>query len=639
MATKPADSPSFHSLVIKEHARKELIDVRGRKGLVIDPSLSGPLSLIAEFSLLKEHGIEKIYHLGPDKPETDCKSLVYITRPTISLCKHIAAHVRHQATLPTSKPEFTVFFVPRKTIVCEQVLEEEGVLGDINLGEYHLDIIPLDEDVLSLELDGAFRDVFLEGDTSPIYYLAKALLKVQSVAGIVSKIMGAGKNAKILSDLLIRMRTEVQSSTSPDAQKIFPARADIDSIVIIDRQVDFITPLCTQLTYEGLVDEVFGVRSTFVEVDPSYISASGAPAGGLGNRPKRVPLSGADKLFSQLRNLNFAVVGGALNQVARRLQGDIEGRHQAKTVSQIKEFIGKLTGLESERVSLKLHTSLAEQITKFTQDLDFNKMLEVQQNVVAGTSLNSHLDYIEELICRQAPLAHVLRLMGLYSQTSGGIKPKNYDFLRREVCQTYGFEHIITFQNFAKLGIIKPSDTSRNNFSQIRKLARLIVDDVDEHKPNDISYVYSGYAPLSIRLVQLATTKFSVNSSMAALASAGSKAVNSLSIKTPTAAVESQSVSWKGSEEVLREVNTGVFFEEEQANEDPSLLSVLSKKTQSATTLVVFIGGCTFTEIAALRFLSKQESRDYVTLTTNIINGGSIVQSLQEKIVEKPIGK
>src|SRR5688572_17752504 len=48
---------AFTTSAIKEHARRELVDildsVRGKKGLVLDPSLSGPLSLIAEFSLLK----------------------------------------------------------------------------------------------------------------------------------------------------------------------------------------------------------------------------------------------------------------------------------------------------------------------------------------------------------------------------------------------------------------------------------------------------------------------------------------------------------------------------------------------------------------------------------------------------------
>ena len=36
----------------------------------------------------------------------------------------------------------------------------------------------------------------------------------------------------------------------------------IDSMIVLDRAVDLITPLCLQLTYEGLVDECFGISSS-----------------------------------------------------------------------------------------------------------------------------------------------------------------------------------------------------------------------------------------------------------------------------------------------------------------------------------------------------------------------------------------
>ena len=36
----------------------------------------------------------------------------------------------------------------------------------------------------------------------------------------------------------------------------------IDMIVLIDRDVDMVTPLCTQTTYEGLLDEVLGISAT-----------------------------------------------------------------------------------------------------------------------------------------------------------------------------------------------------------------------------------------------------------------------------------------------------------------------------------------------------------------------------------------
>lgn len=40
---------------------------------------------------------------------------------------------------------------------------------------------------------------------------------------------------------------------------------EIESLLIIDRSTDLIAPMCSQLTYEGLLDEVFGIdnSSTF----------------------------------------------------------------------------------------------------------------------------------------------------------------------------------------------------------------------------------------------------------------------------------------------------------------------------------------------------------------------------------------
>ena len=106
------------------------------------------------------------------------------------------------------------------------------------------------------------------------------------------------------------------------------------------------------------------------------------------NKSKKIPLSNAtDKLFAQIRNLNFATVGNVLSQLAKRLYENYEERHQAKTVNQIKDFVGKLGNLQSEHTSLKLHTSLAEEITKLTLDSKFNKSLEIQQSIICNVYL------------------------------------------------------------------------------------------------------------------------------------------------------------------------------------------------------------------------------------------------------------
>lgn len=57
--------------------------------------------------------------------------------------------------------EFSLFWVPRRTLVGDKVLEDEAVLGDISISELPLYFIPLEKDLLSLELEDAFGDLFL----------------------------------------------------------------------------------------------------------------------------------------------------------------------------------------------------------------------------------------------------------------------------------------------------------------------------------------------------------------------------------------------------------------------------------------------------------------------------------------------
>ena len=162
---------------LREHARIELVDVldsiRGKKALVLDSQFSGPLGLVAGVSLLKEHGVEKIFHLQNAPLATDSRNVVYIVRPKVHYMKWIAAQVR---ALRESKQSVTcsLFFVPRRTMICERVLEDEGVYQDLDIGEYQLDLIPLEDDVLTLALDSSYRECFLE--VSELRYIFTLLI-------------------------------------------------------------------------------------------------------------------------------------------------------------------------------------------------------------------------------------------------------------------------------------------------------------------------------------------------------------------------------------------------------------------------------------------------------------------------------
>lgn len=520
--------------------------------------------------------------------------------------------------------DFHIFWVPRRTLVSDTLLEEAGVLGDISISELPLDFFPIERDVLSLELDDAFRDLYLSRDTTPTFLMAKALMGIQAKYGLFPRIIGKGDNAKRVAELLGRMRQESlagESAKDATRAKLSPS-TNTESLIIIDREVDSVTPLLTQLTYEGLIDEVWGIENHQAEVDTTIVGPPpqqanqgtvGAPATSTpASRKRKIQLDSSDKLYDGLRDTNFAIVGLLLNKVARRLKTDFESRHTSRTTAELKDFVQKLPGYQTEQQSLKVHTGLAEEIRNHTRAEEFSKLLEVQQNLAAGADPSSQNDRIEELIARGLPLREVLRLLCIYSTIAGGIKSKDFDHFRRLILQSYGYQHMLTLHNLEKMQLFLSRASpmasmipmpgsgavagSSTNYTYLRKQLRLIVDEVNENDPNDIAYVYSGYAPLSIRLVQCVLQKQYLstmtrgNAAPAVVAQAGN------------------AQGWRLFDDVVKHAR-GPAFDESQKGEDKAVKarSLLAGTGEKKTVFVVFVGGITFTEIAALRFIAKQE--------------------------------
>lgn len=523
----------------------------------------------------------------------------------------LLAQASKSGSSTSSTSEFSIFFVPRKSLICQGVLEEEGVLGDVCIGEFPLYLVPLESDLMSMELDNSFRDLFLDGELSSLFYAAKALMSVQDKFGMFPRIIGKGDRAKELSSLLTRMRKEA-AVENPGGAASFALASTFEALVVIDRTTDPISPLCTQLTYEGLIDEVYGIKDSQIELDANLVDGTATTPGATSTKKKKAPLNGLDVLFAQMRDTNFAVVGQLLNKVARKLNSDYEGRHTAKTIPEIKQFVSKLGGLQSEQKSLRLHTGIAEQVMSFTTSEEFNKILEIQQNFLAGLDVTTQHGLIEELIDRQQPLETVLRLLCLESIMSGGLKQKHFEFFKKEVLQTYGYKHVRTLYDLERLDLFVRQVTTqgqrskREFYSQTRRPLRLIVDDVNEHEPNDISYVYSGYAPLSVRLVQCILQKGALGR-------------------------PSSLIGWKGFEDVVRSVPGATFDEHQRASDDIQRARRLANApTKTRPVLVFFLGGITFAEIAALRFMSRNDDngREIIIASTQIINGNTMMKAI-----------
>ncbi|KAM4050273.1 uncharacterized protein ACNLHF_015065 isoform 2-T2 [Anomaloglossus baeobatrachus] len=567
------------------------------EAIVWDEYLTGPFGLIAQYSLLKEHEVEKMFTLksGP-LPSSDVKNIIFLVRPRLELMDIIAENIRREDKGRSNQRDFHILFVPRRSLLCEQRLEDLGVLGSFyHREEYRLNLIPFDGDLLSMESENAFKECYLENDQTTLYHAAKGLTTLQALYGTIPQICGKGECARHVANMMIRMKRELGGSNN----QITPV---FDTLLLLDRNVDLLTPLATQLTYEGLIDEVYGIQNSNVKLPPEKFAPKKQGEGSkeLPTEAKKLLLNSAEELYAEIRDKNFNAVGSVLSKKAKIISAAFEERHNAKTVGEIKQFVSQLPHMQAERASLANHTSIAELIKDITTSEAFFDNLTVEQEFMSGFDTDKINPYIEDCIAKKDPLIKILRLVCLQSVCNTGLKQKVLDFYKKEVIQTYGYEHLLTLHNLEKAGLLKPQLGSRNNYPTIRKTLRLWMDDVNEQNPNDISYVYSGYAPLSVRLAQVLVRP-----------------------------------GWRSIEEVLK-ILPGPQFEERQ-----SLPAGLMKKRQQGENkvmLIFFLGGVTFAEIAALRFLSQLEDggTEYIIATTKLINGTTWIKSLMEKLEPPP---
>ncbi|KDR85656.1 hypothetical protein GALMADRAFT_218752 [Galerina marginata CBS 339.88] len=657
--------------VLKEIAKKDLVDalnsVNGAKTLVLDASLAGPLGLVTEVSLLKHHGVDKMFWLEPGPLTSSTNNIVYICRPRIKHVKIIADHIKRHAK-ESRKHNYTLLLVPRVSTLVSRILEEEGVLGDVAISSYNLQFIPIADDVISLEHENTLRELWVDGDETIVFDSAQALLAIQKIFGPYPQIIGKGDYAQRLATLLTRQTPKASNNSSSDARS---SPSKIDSLIILDRRVDMITPLLTQLTYEGLVDELIGIKNSHVELPLSLLtpptagasntaSTSTSPPSGANAIPvvavkkdakkKHHLTTATDPLFAELRDLNFSSVGKKLNKVARRLDEDYKTNLQSKTVAQLRDFVGKLGGLQTEHQALRLHTGLSEMIVPLTRTEIFNKSLEIQQNLLASYEVTAQLSAIEDLIAQGADMQIVLRLLCLASLTAGGVKAKNLENIKREILQSYGYEYLPLLLSLAAPSLavllpnpLPPSTPSsvaalRYPYAALRKSLRLLIDDNPEaldEVENDISFVYSGYAPISIRLVQCVAQKGGVISNPAEKDKVGNETSNPADQKKSTLGkVQAHPiVGWKGFEDVVAAIpgETVEILQTMSNNTVPAgALAVLGSPHEiSTTTVVFFLGGCTYTEIAALRWVGRQNrGRNFLIATTGIISGASIIEGI-----------
>ncbi|XP_023142811.1 vacuolar protein sorting-associated protein 33B [Amphiprion ocellaris] len=605
------DSPELPDFsLLKRLARDQLIylleQLPGKKDLFIEADLMSPLDRIANVSTLKQHEVDKLYKVEYKPVVSTSDQLCFLIRPRIQTVKWIC-DVANADKAAGKFRRYKIIFTPQKFYACEAVLEEQGMFGDVTTDEWAFYLLPLDDDIISLELPEFFRDNFLAGDQRWMRTAGSALHLLHSLYGPFSKVYGIGRYSKMAYE---SWREQVEQGEQRARQ------AEIGNVFLIDRDVDFVTPLCSQVVYEGLVDDIFRIKCGCVEFSPD-VTAS--------DKSVKVMLNSQDKVFNEIRNEHFSNVFGFLSQKARNLQTAYDKR-RGMDIKQMKTFVSEeLKGLKQEHRLLSLHIGASESIMKKKTKQDFQELLKTEHSLLEGFEIRECISYIEEHISRQVSMIESLRLLCLLSITENGLLPKDFRSLKAQYLQSYGVDHLLTFSNLRQLGLLveqQPGETltvmesrvgklvndktagkltdafsslaKKSNFRALSRKLNLVPKSDEEYDlrvPRDMAYIFSGaYVPLSCKLIEQVLERD----------------------------------GWTGLEEVTRLLN---------GNEFAVTGSNGAKNDAQRIILVMFLGGCTFSEISALRFLGREKGYKFIVVTTAITNSSRLIESLLDNHV------
>jgi len=529
--------------------------------------------------------VDRIFRLEPIVRSSG-RYRFYITRPDMLAVSQIADHIQSD-NRAREQHDYYIIFVPRKLATCDYILEREGIYGFVRIMEWNLHLIPLDEDLLSLELHDSVPTLYISGNYTMLHSIVSSILNLEDQFGTIPTVHGKGHLATMVWQLVEQMKQLKHTSVIHKE-----GGSAISELILFDRQCDLVTPLCSQLTYEGILDDVLHIKSGLVEVTKEVTGKQ---------QNVKVSVNAKDPIYSRIRSLHFSSVPSFLSFDTRKLQDMYDKGKSSQSIPALKDFVQKLPELTKKHDSLATHLRVSEQIVRRKREGDFTRQLLFERAILEAADRVQITEYIEECIQRQVNFHIPLRLLCLMSTTSNGIKPKYFLPLKQQYLHSYGHKHLSTFHNLQKMGLIRMAtdetltQTSKTTFRQLAKQLKLVPKDpssYDVHLPKDMAYVFGGaYKPLSCAAVDHVV----------------------------------RTGGWRGLDDVVKSWSGPAFSHSQGTSQ--RMDTVLASQAHKVV-LVYFIGGCTFSEINALRFLTEKTNCHYIVATTNIIRADSLIDDL-----------
>ena len=517
--------------------------------------------------------------------------VLFIIQPTMDNLETLiyAKHVVQNTV------ELCAIFFPKETPEIIEKLIKEELLDTFQIYNFNIDIEPLDADLYCLESDESFREIYIDKNYDSISKLAEVVLKFEAAFGKIQSKYIKGDMAKIFNDYL----------TLKEAEHKLKTNEQILGMIVLDRSIDFITPLLSNYTYEGMIDEYLGINKGNITVKRSFTKSILKPD----YRKKKpddnieYPLtSDVNGFFSDLRCMHYITATNYISSINDKYVAKFDKNKEVRTTDQMVETFSSFKDFKSIESYLNDNTNFLKLLYNEVKNIDDANIRQHKLALINGDNKKVET-YYNDYISEKKDLYKILNVIILQSLIQNGIE--NYFLLKREIMNIYGYQQIFLFRNLEFLNLVKEKENItlqklfKSRFQQINENLNLINRNFKLRETNDLSYIVEGYCPLTLKLIEKAGEG-----------------------------------GWSEIRETLNLIpgKTSIPFNEKE----------VANPTENINTIfVVFLGGITYAEIEGIRYLNRKykeiydKSNDenktrkqFIIITTQILNSKKLYDIL-----------
>lgn len=492
----------------------------------------------------------------------------------------------------------SIIFIPGESYELIEYMMANELINNFKIFSFNMDFLPIDNDLLSMEKDNCFREIYIDKNLTSISELANAFVKLESCFGKVKYRYYKGDNSKIFDNLVREKEKENNIKTTEQ----------ILGMITLDRSVDFLTALTTNYTYEGLIDDFFNINCGTIKIKESFIRDTS-----LKNKNSNTEAtvtygltSSINPFYCQIRCMNYIDANLFIKQISEYYHKIAEqNKDKGKaSIEEIKKATNDInTYIKEVKSPLFANKNILYHIINNISDSQYKQHIKNEQILLTGElPPNLHL-YYDDYICDKKDLNKLLKLLAIECLTQGGVQ--DYNIIKRDILNIYGYQNIFLFRDLENLGWLKEKAYIKNligySYDQICEKLELVNTEYYK-KIEDCAYLMFGFCPLSLKLIE--------------------KGVEG---------------KWNKIQEIVRKMPGEVSFPVDE--------SEIAKPNNALNTIfLVFIGGVTYAEIEGIRFLNRkfkeqfEKSKDkkptrtqLIIVTTCILNTKKIFDNLGKK--------